>query len=188
MEEVVAKKANMLPGFIVVAVVAALLIGVGCGIGFSTGEDGVIFLGAGVGGILAIFAAVQIVLYVRRPKNLITYCDGKFTFVGGVTCEPHEIKHVLLKLTRSRYGVVQSTGGMVITVGNDKIKINYIDHVKEAEERLSQICNEAAAAAQAEMAARMNAAQPQVEAANTAAQQPDTAPQTDEKDDDPFNL
>lgn len=141
MEEIIAKKANLLPGLIVAAVISvALLIG-GIVLGISMEEPGAAVIGVGIGGILSVVVGIQIYKFIRQPKVLITYSDGKFNFPDGSRCQPGEITHILLKLTRGRYGTVSSTGGMVITVNGRKIELKNVDRVKQAEARISEICN-----------------------------------------------
>ncbi len=141
MEEIVAKKANLLPGYIVVAILSAVLIAGGIAVGLVAGEPGAIVIGVAVGAILAVTAVVQILKFIKMPQALITYSDGKFHFPDGSSCLPEEISHILLKLTRGRYGSVASTGGMVLTVNGRKIELKYISKVKEAEKRISEICS-----------------------------------------------
>lgn len=141
MEEIIAKKANLLPGLIVAAVISvALLIG-GIVLGVSMKETGATVIGIGIGGVLSVFVGFQIYKFIKQPKILITYSDGKFNFPDGSRCQPNEITHILLKLTRGRYGTVSSTGGMVITVNGRKIELKNVAQVKQAEARISEICN-----------------------------------------------
>lgn len=141
MEEIIAKRANLLPGYIVVAVVSVLMIVGGTVVGIVANETGAIVIGVVIGLILAVTATVQIFRYVKMPKVLITYSEGKFHFPDGSSCLPEEISHILLKLTRGRYGSVASTGGMVLTVNGRKIELKYIYKVKAVEARISEICN-----------------------------------------------
>ncbi len=207
--EVVAKKANLMPGYIVLLVLAVLLAVIG--IAASGSEPGALAFCLVLAGIFAVLAIVCIIFYVKKPKELIVYADGKLYLPNNVVCEPLEITHVLLKLTRTRYGVVSSTGGMVLTINGTKIKINSIANVKDAEQRLSDICNRAAqqaamaaaeqehgfapagaetvpTAAPAETAVTTEAPAEAAVTAETPAETTADVPASTPKDDDPFGL
>lgn len=141
MEEVVAKKANLLPGLIIAAVLSVGILVIGVVVGIVAEETGALVIGIAIGGFMSAFVGFQIFKFVKQPKVLIVYSDGKFHFPDGSCCYPNEITHILLKLTRSRYGAVAKTGGMVLTVNGRKIEIKNIANVKTAEARISAICS-----------------------------------------------
>lgn len=140
--EVVAKKANMMPAYILIIIVGlAFMVGLSV-LGVINDTIGALVLGLAIGGALLAMGIVFLVKFVKLPKELITYADGKFNFADGTSCTPDEITHVLIKLTRS-YGVVNPTGGIVITI-NDSRKIEYktVMKVKQAQQRMQEITNE----------------------------------------------
>lgn len=151
-EEVVAKRANLLPGYIVCGVMGLLILVVGVVAGISAHETGAIFIGLVIGLLLIAMAVVLIIMHIRAPKTYIVYRDGKLHFADGSECYPYEITHVLLKLTR-RNGIASPTGGIVLTINESrKIEYKYVDKVKNVEKRLGELYeysrNAAIAAAQ----------------------------------------
>lgn len=143
-DTVVAKKANLLFGLIVMIVLGAGIIALGVYFGVTRENDKLIFLlFFGIVGLLFIaFGIWQIVKYKKTPLNLITYGDGLFKFADGTTCTPNEITHVLIKLTRQN-GIVNSTGGIVITInGARKIEYFNVDKVKAVQETIQRITEE----------------------------------------------
>jgi len=143
-EIVVARKAKLLAAYISFIVAGALFLGFGIYFAIVHSENfWAILLVCGLMGIGLIAAGIwQIVKYKKTPENLITYKDGLFTFADGTICNPNEITHVLIKLTRQN-GVVNSTGGLVVTInGSRKIEYQNIAYVQKVQDVIRKITDE----------------------------------------------
>lgn len=142
-EEVVAKKANFAVGFIIFMAIGLIITIVGI-VGFINPKDSsdlATLIGFIVGALIIIAAMVAgLISYFKTPKVFITYKDGKLHFADGTECAPHEIEHVLVKITRTN-GIESSTGGLVITVYGRKIEYNAVKKVKAVESRLEELYN-----------------------------------------------
>ena len=135
-EIIVAKRAKLLAAYITFIVVGIAVIVMGIVFGVRTSNSNkYIYIGFfGVLGLIFIAVGIwQIIKYKKTPAIFITYKDGLFTFADGTTCNPNEITHVLVKLTRQN-GIVNSTGGMVITInGTRQIEYQNIATVHQAQ-------------------------------------------------------
>lgn len=138
MEEVVARKANMIPGSVVCMVFGLIILLGGVILGVQVNESGAIVIGVVVGLILLATGGFLLFGYLRTPRNLITYKEGKLYFNDGTAYYPHEVTYVLVRLTRS-YGVVNPTGGIDITVAGRIIKYKNVEKVKMVQQRLSDL-------------------------------------------------
>lgn len=141
-EIIVAKKAKLLAAYIVFIVFGVALAAMG--IVFWIRRNEILFLVFfGVLGLIFIaFAIWMIIKYKKTPAVFITYKDGLFTFADGTTCNPNEITHVLVKITRQN-GIENSTGGLVITInGSRKIEYSNVAQVKQAQNEIQTITDE----------------------------------------------
>lgn len=140
MEEVVAKKANMIPGAVISIVMGLVILVGGVVLGIQADETGAILVGVIVGLILIATGAVLLFGYLKSPRELIILKpDGKLYFAGDAAYYPHEITYVLIRLTRTN-GIVNSTGGIDITINGGRIiKYKNVKQVKAVQQRLSDL-------------------------------------------------
>lgn len=144
MEEVVARRANLIAAYIFLMAFgsAVILIGIIANINLAEeyGDWTVMLFFLGIGLVIIAAGIIGLLVYLKMPKVYITYKDGKLYFSDGTECYPHEVEHVLVKLTRTN-GIESSTGGLVITVYGRKIEYKAVRQVKAAEKRLEELYN-----------------------------------------------
>lgn len=137
MEEVIAKKANVLPAFIVLIPLSVGLIacGISCtGLGNSFLNAFYIILGVICLGII-VFALVK---YLKQPKYFIVYRDGKLNFADGTSCRPEEVENITVIVSRGRYSM-PSAGTLRFTACGREYKFDNVQKAEKAEMRLNEL-------------------------------------------------
>ena len=173
-KEVVAqRKTSLAVGFIAIIVMGVIFLVGGIVWGLIEGESGsgIILVGviAGIGFI--IIGVVQTVLFYRVPKEAIVLKDDMLYIGKNIVCSPVEVTHCKITITR-RNGIADRWGKLSLRINDGKeIHINYIDRIKEVQERLGEL--------KAEYYDKLHAQ----DAPETNAEAPAAAPATDT---DPF--
>ena len=138
MEEVVAKKANLIPGYVILIVLGVVFAILGIVFYVNEYEIGAVIVSAAVGVFMLVAGIIGLVLYCKSPKIYITYKDGKLHLLDGPECYPLDGTDVLIKLTRTN-GIVSPTGGLVLTVGGRRIEYKNVYKVKDVQYRLGEL-------------------------------------------------
>ena len=136
-EEVVARRANYRwgPIFVIVLGLAAVILGILLNFRY---DWTIMLFFLGIGLLIIDAGLAGVIGYIKKPKIFITYKDGKLHFSDGTECYPHEIEHVLVKIT-STNGIQSTTGGLVITVHGRKIAYRGVKKIKTVESRLGEL-------------------------------------------------
>lgn len=133
METVIAKtKKSFMATYIVLIVCGAIfcLFGI-LGLILASGDTEL--LGFGIAGLLLGLFVLGVgvgwtVYLAKKPKNYITFKEGKFYFWNGVECSPSEVDYCTSR-SAGLDGAIANYGKLIISVRHIEYKLQFVENV-----------------------------------------------------------